>query len=124
MSASLTFGAVGLLFLVVLFAVLRQGRMREKYAGLWIVVGVTGAVLGIWPTLLQGLTSFLGFQVPSNLLFFLAILLLLGVCLHLSLEVSQLEDETRTLAEEIAILNEHLDRLSARIEKIDPGTQD
>ena len=34
-------------------------------------------------------------QVPANLLFSLAIVLLLGVALHLSWELSQAEDEIR-----------------------------
>jgi hypothetical protein len=43
-------------------------------------------------------------QTPSNLLFFVAALVLLIVCVQLSWEVSRLEDETRALAEEVAIL--------------------
>jgi hypothetical protein len=52
-----------------------------------------------------------GVRTPSNLLFFLAALVLLGVCLHLSWEVSRLEDETRRLAEEHAVLRLQVERL-------------
>jgi hypothetical protein len=45
-------------------------------------------------------------------LFFLTLLLLLGVALHLSLEVSKLEDESRSLAEEVALLHARLDAAS------------
>ena len=58
----------------------------------------------------------LGVQVPSNLLFALTILLALGVCLHLSWEISVVEDETRILAEESAILRADLERLEARLD--------
>jgi beta-lactamase regulating signal transducer with metallopeptidase domain len=37
----------------------------------------------------------------------------LGVCAHLSVEATQLEEETRTLAEEVAMLRERVDRLEA-----------
>jgi len=89
---------------VVIFRLLRSGRLREKYAGLWILVGTSIVALVIWPHVLESITGWLGVQVPANLLFFLAIFLLLGVSLHLSLEISKLEDETRILAEEVAIL--------------------
>lgn len=89
---------------LLLIRLLRQGRLREKYAALWLVLGGAILLLALWPDLLGLAADLVGIQVGSNLLFFLAILLLFGVCLHLSLEVSQLEDETRALAEEVAIL--------------------
>ena len=51
---------------------------------------------------------------PPNLLLFGAAVLLLLVCVHLSWEVSHLEEETRTLAESHALLQERLERLEAR----------
>lgn len=90
--------------LVALFRVLRSGHIREKYAALWILVGAAVIVLAVFPDLLAMLARLTGVQVASNLLFFLAILLLLGVSLHLSLEASKLEDEVRVLAEEVALL--------------------
>lgn len=110
--ASVTFLVVGALVVLVMFRVLRSGRLREKYAALWLVVGVAGVLVAVWPDLLTSLTRVLGFQLPANLLFFLTLLLLLGVCLHLSLEASNLESETRTLAEEVALLHARLDELT------------
>lgn len=99
------FVLVALTIMGFIVSLLRSRRLREKYAALWIVVGTAVLVLALAPSLLQVLAHMLGFQVPSNLLFLLAILLLLGVSLHLSLAISRLEDETRVLAENIAILN-------------------
>lgn len=123
MSATITFLAVAGVVVVVLFWILRSGRIREKYVALWVIVGVAAAVLAVWPDLLFWLTRMLGFQLPANLLFFLSILLLLGVCLHLSLEASQLEDETRTLAEEITLLKERLTRVERAREDGDRAPQ-
>ncbi|WP_172119755.1 DUF2304 domain-containing protein [Actinomyces faecalis] len=96
---------VALVVIVLVLGLLRSRKLREKYAALWVVVGLAIVILALAPGLLGGLASLLGVQVPSNLLFALAIFLLLGVTLHLSLEISRLEDETRVLAENIAILN-------------------
>ncbi|BDA63676.1 DUF2304 domain-containing protein [Actinomyces capricornis] len=96
---------VAALTVFFILALLRSRRLREKYAALWIVVGLAIVLLATVPGLLKSLSQLLGFEVPSNLLFVLAIFLLLGVALHLSLEISRLEDETRVLAENIAILN-------------------
>lgn len=110
--SGLAFLIVALVVVAVIFMILRSGRMREKYAALWLVVSIAIVVITIWPGLLSIISLWLGVTLPSNLLFFLSILMLLGVCLHLSLEVSKLEEETRTLSEEIALLNERVDRLT------------
>lgn len=107
---------LALLIVVVVVEMLRRKVLREKYAALWLVVGLATLVLAAFPRLLADISRMLGVQVPSNLLFALSILLALGVCLHLSWEISVVEDETRILAEEAAILRADLERLEARLQ--------
>jgi hypothetical protein len=95
----------------IVFEMLRRKKLREKYAALWLVVGIGTLVLAAFPSLLTIVSELVGVQLPSNLLFIISILLLLGVCLHLSWEISVVEDETRTLAEEVAIMRALLERL-------------
>ena len=96
------FGAVATL--VLMLEMLRRRRMREKYAVLWLVIGIGVLAVGIFPGLLRGASDLLGVEVPANLLFFLAGIVLLLVSVQHSSELSKLEEETRTLAEEIALL--------------------
>jgi hypothetical protein len=90
--------------LVTIGELLRRRQLREKYAVLWLVVGTGVAVLAIFPALLDRLSRAVGVVVPANLLFFGALVLLLSVSVHQSWELSRLEDETRKLAEDLAIL--------------------
>jgi hypothetical protein len=92
---------------------LRRKKLREKYAIWWLVVGVATLVLAAFPHLLVVIAQLVGVQLPSNLLFILSILMLLGVCLHLSWEISVVEEETRALAEEVAILRIQIERIDA-----------
>jgi hypothetical protein len=101
----------------VVFEMLRRKKLREKYAALWLIVGTGTLVLAAFPRLLTIVTEFSGVQLPSNLLFIISILLLLGVCLHLSWEISVVEDETRTLAEEVAILRAIVEALPGAEER-------
>lgn len=110
MTLQILFSIIALAMIVTVVRILRSGRIREKYAALWIVVSLLIVVLTVWPGLLQWAADLVGVQVPANLLFFLALILLIGVALHLSLEVSKLEDESRALAEEVAIINAILER--------------
>lgn len=92
---------------------LRRRQLKEKYAVLWLVVGSGIAIVSVFPELLRWIAGRAAITVPINLLFFLAILLLLGVSMHLSWESSRLEDRNRTLADEVALLNLRVDRLEA-----------
>src|SRR5262249_10336171 len=104
MSAYLV-GLVGsLLVLAGIFELLRRRQLSEKYAVLWLVVGVIVLVLTIFPDLLNALAQVTGVALPVNLLFFVGLVFLVLVTLHLSWELSRVEHETRKLAEEVAIL--------------------
>ena len=60
-----------------------------------------------------------GVEVPANLLFFGASMLLLGVSIHQSYEMGRLEERTRTLAEEIGLL-----RLEIELSRATTVTED
>ncbi|HVV14493.1 DUF2304 domain-containing protein [Amycolatopsis sp.] len=103
-------GVLGsLLVLAGILELLRRRQLSEKYAVLWLVVGVVVLVLTIFPGLLTALARVTGVVLPVNLLFFVAIIFLVCVALHLSWELSRVENETRKLAEDLAILRLEFD---------------
>jgi hypothetical protein len=111
MSAVNVLGIAGaLITLVALFEMLRRHRLREKYALIWFVIAVGVFVVALFPVLLERATSLLGLQVPANLLFFIASLVLLILTLQHSYELGRVEERTRTLAEEIALLRLEVER--------------
>lgn len=102
---------IAIVMVLVVLQMLRQGKLREKYTVLWLVVGGLTIVLGFFPGLLDWAAAAAGIRVPANLLFALAIVLLVGVGLHVSRELTILEDETRILAEEVSILRGSVEAL-------------
>ena len=104
MSASVFFLILSVLVCAFVIVQVRHQRMKERYAALWLIIGAVIIVLGAFPSLLNGVADFVGVALPVNLLFLLSILLLMGVSLHLTLELSRLSEKTRILAEEVAIL--------------------
>lgn len=96
--------AAAIIVVITLFEMLRRHRLREKYALIWFVLAMGSLTVAAFPALLYGLADLLNVQVPSNLVFFIASLLLLAMSLQHSFEIGKLEDRTRTLAEEVALL--------------------
>lgn len=103
---AVTVGTIGYL--------LRSRRIREKYAAAWIALAVAVVAVGAVPSVLTWLARLLGVQTPVNLLFLVSGVVLLIVCVQFSVEISQLEEETRTLAEEIALLRLDVEDLRDR----------
>lgn len=105
MSTTAIIGGVGAL--AILASVLRlvvQGRLRVRYAALWLTVSAALTIVSFLPGLLSTVATRLGFVVPANLLFFAGLILLVLVGIHLSVAVTRLEDRVQRLAEELVLL--------------------
>jgi hypothetical protein len=89
--------------LTVIFEMLRRHKLREKYAIFWVFLSVLIVIVAIFPATLIWAAKVTGVEVPSNLLFFVASLVLLAVNVQLSSEVGRLEERVRTLAEEMGL---------------------
>lgn len=90
--------------LVFIVNLMRRKQLRPKYSFLWLTVGVGLAVLAISPSLLDKVSVWLGISYGPTTFFMAAIALLFVVVVHFSWELSRLEERTRTLAEELALL--------------------
>jgi hypothetical protein len=111
----------GLLVLGFMLELLRRKQLREKYAILWLFVSLGVVVLAAFPSLLNWVAHRLGVSDPPNLLLFSAVIVLLLVAVHLSWEASRLEEETRTLAEEVGLLRMQVESLGVDRVAATPG---
>jgi len=109
---SYIFGIVSAaLILVVAIELLRRGQLRERHAIWWILAGVLALIAGVFPATLEWAADLIGIVVPTNLVFFVSIAIILLVCLQHSSELTRLEDKARTLAEHVAMLEERVSTL-------------
>jgi hypothetical protein len=99
-----TIAIIALANVVVMTELVRRRILREKYALLYGTVGFGGLVLALGRTAFDHVARELGVSYGPALLFLVAVLFLLFLCVGLSVEVSKLEERTEILAEEIALL--------------------
>lgn len=99
------------LTLIVVIEMVRRGRLKERHALWWLIAGILALIIGIFPGLLIGVAGIVGIEVPINLVFFVSIAVLFLVCIQSSSELTSLEEKTRKLAEESALLRQRIEQL-------------
>ena len=104
MRLTIVTGLTGIAVLVFVLELLRRRKLQEKYAILWLVVTLVVVPLSFLPRALDAVARSVSIASGVSLVLFLAIVFLLLVSMHLTWEVSRLEEESRTLAEEIALV--------------------
>ena len=110
MAPNILAAIAALITFVFVIDLLRRGVLREKYAVLWLFFSGAALLLAIFPAVLVWFTGMLGVAEPVNLLFFVTIVLLVLVSIQLSYELSRHEARIRRLAEEVALLQEEINR--------------
>jgi hypothetical protein len=118
MKLTIVTGLTAIAVLGFIIELLRRRQLQEKYAILWLGVSVILLPLAFFPRIVDSVAGAVGFASGVSLVLFLGIVFLLLVCMHLSWEVSRLEEETRTLAESVALLRaDTLERAAAGQER-------
>jgi hypothetical protein len=97
--------ASGALLLLVLEMVRRKAFL-ERYALLWLLSAMVMLALSIWGGALESLAKLIGIAYPPNALFLVAFGFVLILLLHFSLAVSKLSDQTKILAQRLALVEQ------------------
>lgn len=94
--------ATALLFFGVLELV-RSRRLLERYAILWLFSAVILLALAVWKGLLERVASSVGIYYAPSALFVIAFGFILVLLLHFSVAVSRLAEQSKVLAQRLAL---------------------
>lgn len=90
------------------FELVRRRHLNEEYSMGWLITGVLMLVMATWIDLLTKIADLFGSATVTSTLFFLGLLFLVIICLHFSIRISNLTNQTRKLNQWLAILNHEL----------------
>lgn len=94
--------SLGLMVLII--ELIRRRKLKEKYALLWLFTGSIILILAICDRLLGWIIAVLGIKLPINAAFFFGIFFIILMNLHFSLVISNLSEQSKILAQKIALL--------------------
>ena len=107
-------GGTAVLLLVVLELV-RRRRLLERYALVWLASALILLALGVWKGLLGSIASAIGIVYPPSALFVIAFGFILVLLLHFSTAVSRLTDQSKVLAQRLALMEQRQRELEGQV---------
>ena len=96
---------------VIVFELVRQRRLMERYSLLWMLASVILLLLAVFSGALAWVSGLVGIATPSNALFGLGLAFATFMLLHFSVSFSRLTDQNKVLAQKLAATEERLRRL-------------
>lgn len=95
---------LALLFLLFVIDLARRKKLRVEYSILWSFTAGAIVLLVFWYDLLVWITGWIGAVLPTTTLFIFGLMFLLFVNLHFSVKLSELSEQVKNLAHELALL--------------------
>ncbi len=102
---------VSLGFLFYISRLIVKGKLREEYAIFWVISTILLIIFSFWRQGLDIIAHIVGVYLAPNLVFTSAIFAILIYLLHLSIVVSQLHDNNKTMSQEMALLKEKMKKM-------------
>ncbi len=96
---------------------IRKNNLKMDDAIYWVLMAVLLAFLGIFPTAAMTMARILGIQSPANFIYLMIFVLLFEKVLTMSILHSQLEDKYQTMAVELALRNEALEKMVMELQE-------
>lgn len=113
MSTSLRLGVLltGLVLVMVIFWILKKGRIPTKFALVWLIPTSIILLVAIWPQILIFIANAMGFQTMSNFTIGFLIVMLLFLIMSLTIIISGQQTKITLLIQELSILEKKVDDL-------------
>ena len=112
-------GSVAILGTVVWLTA--TGRLKPRYALLWLLASALLVAVSVWHELIDVVGAWFGVDYKPSLLFLGALVFLMLILLHMSVVVSRLTEQTRRLAQEMALVRRRLDERAELNDRGDAG---
>jgi hypothetical protein len=118
--AVLLSGGLGL----VVLELVRSRRLLERYALLWLFSAIVLLALAVWSGLLHKLAIAVGIYYAPSALFAVAFGFVLMLLLHFSVAVSRLAEQSKVLAQRLALAEDRQRELEEQAAERDARDRD
>lgn len=113
MQPSLTIVLICFLLIYILFITraVKRKKMKIEYLIFWIMIGIILIIALLVPDLVNSITNLVGFELPINMIFSVAIFIILYLIFDIFVLISKEENKTTILIQEISLLKKKIEEL-------------
>ena len=104
-----------ILFFVSTVYFIRKKGLDLYRSILWFIWAGILLIMGFFPNVVRKISFAVGIETPSNFVFLILIAFLLITCLSLSASLSRQHDRIKQLVQNVAILENKLEKLESKI---------
>ena len=116
MQASLKIALI-IVVLIYIFCILKavkRKKMRIKYLIFWFITAVILIIALLIPNLVENISNLLGFGVPINMIFSIAVFIILYLIFDLTILISKEQNKNVLLIQEISMLKKRVAELEKK----------
>lgn len=109
--------AIVLIYIFFILKAVKRKNMRIGYLIFWAITGVLLIIALLIPNLVENISGLIGFGIPINMIFSVAIFIILYLIFDLTTLISKEEKKNTLLIQEISILKKRVAELEKSKEK-------
>ncbi len=109
---------IGIAMLLFVLQMVRRKQIREQYSLLWIIGAVAIIVSSVFIRYVEKISHLVGVYYPPAFLFLLAILLMFVLQFHVSVVISALREQNRSLTQDVGLLAQQVHELKRQLREV------
>ena len=103
-----------LIYLLVILKAVKKKNLRINYLIFWSITGIILIIALLAPNFVETVSTFLGFELPINMIFSAAIFIVLYLIFDLTKLITKEQNQNIKLIQEISILKKKVEELENR----------
>ena len=105
---------ITLIYVLIILNAVRHKKMPISYLIFWLFTGLVLVVVLAVPGLINIISSFLGFEVPANMIFCLTIFSLFYLIFNLNIRLAKENKNNVSLIQEVSMLKKRVEELEEK----------
>ena len=106
-----------IIYLLYIIKSVKSKKLQLSFSIFWIIMGIIMIVAAVFPHIIDAVSDFLGFEITSNMVFFIAIFIIVYLIFNLTVKISKENDKNRELIQEVSMLKRKVEKLEEAIIK-------
>ena len=100
-----------IMYIFFILKAVKRKNMRINYLIFWSITGVALIIFLLAPNFVENISNLLGFGLPINMIFSMAIFIILYLIFDLTKQISKEQNKNINLTQEISILKQRIEKL-------------